>query len=159
MRIHTCTRRLRRKGCGPVAFNDRRHMSSLSARTATCSCGQLRIEVTGEPPVVGVCHCFECQRRTGSVFAALARFPKSAVTVEGASTQFVRTGDEGTKMRFRFCPHCGTTLYHTDETPGDTVAIAVGAFADPLFPGPSVSVYEERMHHWVAMPTGIHHIA
>lgn len=28
------------------------------------------------------------------------------------------------------------------------VMIAVGAFADPSFPAPGVSVYEERQHPW-----------
>jgi hypothetical protein len=39
------------------------------------------------------------------------------------------------------------------------VAIPVGAFADPQFPGPTLSVYEERMHSWVSMPSDIEHIA
>jgi hypothetical protein len=38
------------------------------------------------------------------------------------------------------------------------VMIPVGAFADPAFPGPQVSVYEERMHSWVAPPAGAEHI-
>jgi hypothetical protein len=46
----------------------------MGSRTAACSCGQLRIEVHGEPLGIGVCHCLAYQRRTGSVFAALARF-------------------------------------------------------------------------------------
>ncbi|CAD7030273.1 aldehyde-activating protein [Pseudorhizobium halotolerans] len=44
----------------------------MATRTASCSCGQLRIEVNDEPLNVGVCHCLACQQRTGSVFAALA---------------------------------------------------------------------------------------
>ena len=46
----------------------------MASRTAACVCGQLSIEVRGEPRGVGVCHCLACQRRTGSVFAALASF-------------------------------------------------------------------------------------
>jgi hypothetical protein len=41
----------------------------------------------------------------------------------------------------------------------EVVAIPVGAFADPQFPPPSFSVYEERMHGWVKMPDGIEHMA
>jgi hypothetical protein len=37
------------------------------------------------------------------------------------------------------------------------VAIPVGAFAEPSFPSPTVSVYEERMHSWVQMPKDIEH--
>ena len=41
----------------------------------------------------------------------------------------------------------------------DFIAIPIGAFADPTFPCPSISVYEERMHGWVCMPPGIEHMA
>lgn len=37
----------------------------------------------------------------------------------------------------------------------DNIAIPVGAFADPAFPAPAFSVYEERMHRWVTMPADI----
>ena len=29
----------------------------MTSRTASCSCGQLRIQVDGEPLGVGICHC------------------------------------------------------------------------------------------------------
>ena len=93
------------------------------------------------------------------MFGAQARFPKDAVSFSGTSTEFVRTGDEGTKATFRFCPHCGTTVYYTMSAVEDAVAIPVGAFADPSFPAPTISVYEERMHGWVQMPGGIEHMA
>jgi hypothetical protein len=40
----------------------------------------------------------------------------------------------------------------------DRIAIPVGAFADPSFPGPTFSFYEERMHGWVVMPRDIDHM-
>src|SRR5579872_319334 len=85
------------------------------SRTASCSCGQLQAHVVGEPVRVSVCHCLACQRRTGSVFGAQARFPRQAVTVVGTGTEYVRTGDEGTRATFRFCPQCGATVYYTLE--------------------------------------------
>lgn len=130
----------------------------MPPRIASCSCGQLRAEVTAEPLRISVCHCLACQRRTGSVFAAQARFPRDAVSISGASSEFVRIGDEGTRATFRFCPTCGASVYYTLSGMEDVVAIPVGAFADPSFPAPTVSVYEERMHGWVHMPAGIEHI-
>lgn len=129
----------------------------MPPRIVSCSCGQLRAEVTTEPLRISVCHCLACQRRTGSVFAAQARFPRGAVSIIGASSEFVRVGD-GTKATFRFCPKCGATVYYTMSGMDDVVAIPVGAFADPSFPAPTVSVYDERMHGWVHMPAGIEHI-
>ena len=46
----------------------------MTTRRASCTCGQLHLETTGEPVRVSVCHCLDCQRRTGSAFAAQARF-------------------------------------------------------------------------------------
>ena len=125
----------------------------MSSRIAACSCGQLSIEVGGEPRGIGVCHCLACQRRTGSVFAALARFAAPWV-VRGEATEYVRAGDQGARFRFRFCPVCGTNLFHTEEGVDGSVGVAVGAFADPGFPPPAVSVYDCRRHPWVTLPAG-----
>jgi len=130
----------------------------MTTRTASCSCGQLTAITSADPIRIGVCHCLACQRRTGSVFAAQARFPAGAVAIAGVSKTFVRVGDEGSKGTFHFCPTCGATVYYTCEGLDDSVAIPVGAFADPTFPAPTFSVYEERMHAWVAMPADIEHM-
>lgn len=131
----------------------------MNTRTASCSCGQLTATADGEPARVSICHCLACQRRTGSVFGAQARFVTEQVVVSGKASEYVRVGDEGSHARFRFCPNCGATVYYTfDERPG-VVAIPVGAFCEPSFPAPSFSVYEERMHKWVGLPADIEHMA
>jgi hypothetical protein len=125
----------------------------MSSRTASCSCGQLRIQVEGEPEGVGICNCLACQRRTGSAFAALASF-SAPFKVFGTATEYVRIGDQGARFTFRFCPVCGTSVFHSEEGHDDSVAVAVGAFADPTFPAPQVSVYDCRRHPWVQLPPG-----
>lgn len=120
-------------------------------RQATCSCGQLRVTCTGEPVRISVCHCLACQQRTGSVFGAQARFHRDNVAIEGNSTTFARTGDSGTTAVFHFCPTCGSTVYWEFVSTPEFVAVAVGNFADPSFPRPRHSVYEERQHSWVSI--------
>ncbi|NOK19820.1 GFA family protein [Corallococcus carmarthensis] len=128
----------------------------MSQRRASCVCGQLRVEVTGEPIRVSMCHCFACQQRTGSVYGVQARFRREAITaIEGRSKTFTRKGDEsGNSAHFHFCPECGSTVYYEFAHDPDVIAITVGAFADPAFPAPVFSVYEERSHSW-AVPRGI----
>ena len=123
----------------------------MGKRTGSCSCSQLRIEVQGEPLGVGVCHCLACQRRTGSVFAALASFA-APYKVFGRATEYIRVGDRGARFRFRFCPVCGSTVFHSEEGHDKSVSVAVGTFADPNFPSPQVSVYGCRRHSWVQLP-------
>lgn len=127
-------------------------------RIASCSCGKLSATVEGEPVRISVCHCLACQRRTGSVFGAQARFARSGVSISGEGMEYVRVGDEGSKVTFTFCTECGATVYYVLEGIEDTIAIPVGAFADPGFPAPAFSVYEERMHGWVRMPEEIEHM-
>jgi hypothetical protein len=128
------------------------------SRRATCSCGQLVAIARGEPVRVSMCHCLACQRRTGSTFGAQARFPSDQVTVEGRATQWSRIGDSGGKSTRHFCPTCGSTVYYQlDGAPGFT-AIPVGAFADPAFPAPRFSVYEEFRHAWTGMPADVEHM-
>ncbi len=127
----------------------------MSSKIATCACGQLSIEVKGEPRSIGICHCLACQRRTGSVFAALASFSPPYV-VTGEATEYVRVGDHGARFRFRFCPVCGSNLFHTEEGFEDrSVSVAVGGFADPAFPPPRASVYDMRRHGWVQLPADV----
>lgn len=122
-------------------------------RIASCSCGQLTARTVGEPVRVSICHCLACQQRTGGPFGHQARFPRANVSCSGASAEYVRAGDEGPGARFHFCPRCGSTVYYEPLALPDFVAIPVGAFADPGFPPPTVSVYGERKHAWVVPPS------
>lgn len=127
-------------------------------RIASCSCGQLTARVTGDPVRVSICHCLACQRRTGSPFAQQARFLRENVSVSGVSTEHVLVGDEGGRATFHFCPTCGATVYYESDGLESFLTIPVGAFADPDFPPPRVSVYESRMHGWVVPPSDAEHI-
>ena len=130
---------------------------TVTPRHAACSCGQLEVEVSGEPVRISICHCLECQRRTGSVFGAQARFLSAEARINGQSTWWIRTADSGNRIVFHFCPVCGSTVYYLPEAEPDMIAIPVGAFADPGFPAPGVSVYEARQHSWVVVPSEAEH--
>lgn len=129
----------------------------MTERFASCSCGQLTATVIDEPVRISICHCLACQRRTGSVFGQQARFRREDVSLAGTSSEYVRVGDEGTQVKFHFCPRCGATVYYEPEGLEEFLAIPVGAFADPNFPAPRFSVYEERMHTWVVPPVDAEH--
>jgi hypothetical protein len=117
-------------------------------RLASCSCGQLNVTCEGEPVRISVCHCFDCQRRTGSVFGTQARFPRDQLNIQGRATRYSRNADSGNIVTFSFCPVCGSTVYWEFSGMPDLVAVAVGAFADPSFPEPLHSAYERRQHPW-----------
>ena len=121
-------------------------------RRAACNCGQLHLTVEGEPARISMCHCQQCQRRTGAVSSNQARFRAEQVTIAGDATEYRRSSDSGRALVFRFCPKCGSTVYWTGDGFPGLIAIAIGAFADPNFPPPTVSVWEEWRHPWVSPP-------
>jgi hypothetical protein len=126
----------------------------MTMREAARCCGQLRAACHGEPVRISVCHCLDCQQRTGSAFGFQAHYPRAQVTVAGDATKFTRSADSGNSVTFSFCPRCGSTVYWEPEAFPDRVTVAVGAFADPRFPVPRHSVYESRRHGWLAIETG-----
>lgn len=130
----------------------------MKQRTARCACGQLRLIASGEPVRISVCHCRQCQRRTGSPFGQQARFPREAVEVSGKRSRFERIADSGNRIDFYFCPKCGSTVYYEMEAEPENYGVPVGCFEDPAFPAPRVSVYEEFKHAWVILPGDIEHI-
>lgn len=123
----------------------------MTMRTATCPCGQVRATVTGDPVRVSVCHCLDCKRRSGSAFAAQARWLDEHVEVDGDYREWSRTSEAGAIAVFRFCPTCGATVAYASEGMPGMTAIPIGAFADPDFPPPIYSVYEGRKHGWVTI--------
>jgi hypothetical protein len=129
----------------------------MPSRIATCSCGQLRAICEGPPLRVSICHCLECQKRTGAAFGVQARWPRTRVRIEGRAAEYVRVADSGNGIAFGFCPDCGSTVHYALNNAPDIVAVAVGAFADPNFPAPKFSVYESRKHAWVGIDAIVEH--
>lgn len=124
----------------------------MTTRRAACSCGQLQVTVEGEPSRISMCHCTECQRRTGSLFGNRALFRAEQVKLAGDSTTWTRTAESGNRVTFHFCPICGSTVYWEGEGFREHVAVAIGNFADPNFPPPTIAVWEQSRHAWLSLP-------
>jgi hypothetical protein len=131
----------------------------MTTRTASCSCGQLQITSEGEPVRMSVCHCLACQKRTGSPFGFSAHYPRTQIKeIKGRSSTWSRRGDSGSTATFHFCPDCGTTVFWEPGAHPERITVAVGAYADPDFPAPRHSVYEDRKHAWVNVPGDVEHM-
>jgi hypothetical protein len=124
----------------------------MNTRRASCSCGQLQLTIEGEPSRIAMCHCLECQRRTGAVISNQARFRLDQVSLAGKTTAWMRTAESGNAMTYHFCPTCGSTVFWENEGFPGHITVAIGNFADPAFPAPTIAVWEETGHPWVSLP-------
>lgn len=124
---------------------------------AECQCGQLHVELPCAPTAVVACHCIACQRRSGSPFGVLAQYLTDQVSVSGDARRYERPTDEGNTFETFFCPDCGSTVYAKAGKHPTLTLVAVGAIADPAFPAPVRSVWEEAKHHWISIPGDVQH--
>lgn len=125
-------------------------------QAASCRCGNLAAVVTGDPVRISICHCLDCQKRSGAAFAVQVRFPAAQVTMSGEPKTYTATGDNGA-AHFHFCPNCGATIAFTNDAVPDTIAIPLGAFADPYAFTPTISVWEERQQPWLELAGEFEH--
>jgi len=131
----------------------------MTSQSASCRCGQLKAEVTGDPVRVSACHCLNCKKRSGSAFAVQARWPSAQVRIHGEAKAWSLTSDSGNRATFHFCPECGSDVYYVIEGKfDDLIAIPLGAFEDPYFVRPAFSVWEKRRNDWAEISgEGVEH--
>jgi len=131
---------------------------AITNRTAKCQCGVLQARVSGDPLLVLVCHCSACQHRTGAPFSYCVYFERSKVRLEGTSNCYEREGQAGRKLRYHFCPRCGTTVYWELDFRPDRYGIAATLFDEKSFPVPTLSIWEENRCDWIVLPDGVMHL-
>lgn len=124
----------------------------MTRRLARCHCGALEVACEGEPRKVSLCHCEQCQRRTGSAFSVAVFYAREQVAVRGTTASFMRPSASGFEVDFRFCPACGSNLLWYPARMPALVGVAFGGFADRDFPMPDQAVWAEEGHDWVGLP-------
>ena len=74
--------------------------------TGECFCGAVSIEVTGEPNVMGFCHCEDCAGWAGAPVNAFSLWPPEAVTVTAGADKLGSFAKTEASHR-KFCTQCG----------------------------------------------------
>jgi hypothetical protein len=93
----------------------------------SCLCGAITFEVTGDLHPPDACHCTQCRKTSGHVWAS-TDIPKAAVTIRGDDKLTWFQSSE--KVRRGFCSTCGSALFW-DPIHRDFIGIAMGAFDKP----------------------------
>lgn len=121
-----------------------------------CLCRAVRYRVKDEPVRASVCHCRNCQRRTGSAFGIGAYFKDGDVEIEGEVKSYEYRSDEsGRSLRTQFCPVCGTTVTWTAEAFPGIRAVAGGTFDDPDWLKIDRHGWTRSRHKWFVFPPGV----
>ena len=102
-----------------------------------CLCGKVRVEASGRPYRVGLCHCLDCRKHHGALFQAFAIFPEDAVKIEG------ETGDFAGR---HFCTSCGSSIF---SRTGDEIEVNLGCLDAPDQLIPTYELWTVRREAWL----------
>lgn len=116
-----------------------------------CLCGEVTYEVDGdEPMLVGICHCTDCRRHSGSAFSINVGVPRGDLRVTGTTKTFDTMGtDRGEPAHRSFCPACGTPLFSVLADAPDIAFVKGGTLDDPTWLTPELEVWETSRLPWV----------
>ena len=122
--------------------------------TGGCQCGAARYAVAAAPVATYVCHCRECRRQSASAFGISVSVPKDAFRLErGAVRTWSRRTDSGRMLDCRFCPACGTRLWH-EGAGWDVLSVKGGTLDEPVDLRGAIHIWTARRLDGVVIPAG-----
>jgi hypothetical protein len=105
-------------------------MAAEAVASGRCLCGSVSYEVHGPLRDVLLCHCVECRRWSGHVFAATAARREDLVLLESAALRWAVSPESESDARRGFCGECGSSLFW-DAPARATISIAAGTLDEP----------------------------
>ncbi|MBX4956070.1 GFA family protein [Rhizobium lentis] len=110
----------------------------MTVLSGKCLCGQVQISVRGEALRVGICHCTDCRKESGSAFTFYGIWPAGQFEYSGETAEF---------RGRHFCTSCGARLFSVDD---EEAEIKLGILSEA--PTPLVPRYElwiKRRETWL----------
>jgi hypothetical protein len=108
-------------------------------RSGSCLCGQVRYSVKADPVRIGLCHCADCRKESGSSFVTFGIWPSHAFSASGEVRYFQGRG---------FCPSCGGRVFNEPQSEG--VEIRVGSLdMAPTDLQPTYEIWVKRRENWL----------
>ncbi len=95
--------------------------------TGGCLCGAVRYEARGPLADVTACHCSQCRRQSGHLYATTGVARQDLMLIEDRGLKWYRASETA---RRGFCGECGSTLFWESDA-GDATAILAGSLDAP----------------------------
>jgi hypothetical protein len=108
-------------------------------RSGSCLCGAVTYSVKDAPMRIGLCHCSDCRKESGSSFVTFGVWPSHAFETTGEVKFYNGRG---------FCSGCGSRLFNAIEEDG--VEIRVGSLdMAPSDLEPTYEIWVKRRENWL----------
>ena len=122
-----------------------------------CTCRQVRYRLITKPLFVHCCHCYWCQRETGSAFVLNAMIEADRVQTLAGEVRAVDTPTQSGKgQKISRCPTCDIALWSNYAGAGETIRfVRVGTLDEPWRLPPDIHIFTASKQPWVVLPPGI----
>ena len=117
-----------------------------------CLCDLIRYRLTDEPLTLYVCHCTDCQRRTGSAFALSMVVLKSALELLQGDPRASAVTSGGVQRLGKFCAECSTRLWGEPLKFPQVVVVQPGTLDDTTWLHPIGHIWTRSAQPWVSIP-------
>jgi hypothetical protein len=121
----------------------------MATITGGCLCGAVRYTAEADPTSATICHCRDCQKFTGSAFAALVMVSKEMLRIDGTLKTFRSIGGSGNPILRHFCPECGASIAEEPGARPGILVLNVGTFDDPGVSRPAREIFRDDALPWV----------
>lgn len=118
----------------------------------SCLCGQVTYTLREPPAAIAACHCKQCQTLSTSAFSISAMVNAPSLEVSGELKEWQRTAASGQVSAARFCPACGTHIYHFNPAQPDTLMLKLSSLADTSAINPTIHVWVQEKQDWYDIP-------
>lgn len=119
--------------------------------TGGCLCRSVRYSVTAAPIAARVCWCRLCQYLGAGNATVNVCFPSDAIRIEGELRDYVSFADSGNRMRRRFCPSCGTSMFSAAEARPHLIFVRAGTLDDPEVAKPQMTIWTSQAPSWACI--------
>ena len=116
--------------------------------TGGCLCEAVRYVCDAPPKLTVHCYCRDCRKIGGTGHATHTVFDENAFSLTGPVNEYVRTADSGRSINRRFCPVCGSAIFHTRDGMEGLVVVRTSSLDDPECVTPERAIYVSRAPSW-----------
>lgn len=123
--------------------------------TGECNCGAVTYTARSSSLLTYVCHCGNCQKRSGSAFGMGMVLPVDDFEVKGELSCWERVSDTGQRNPRYSCAVCGNVIYGLGAyTPG-FAKLMPGSLRNTRDIQPDVHIWVENAQRWVFIPDDV----
>lgn len=117
-----------------------------------CLCGDTRYRLDAAPLLVYMCHCHDCQIRSGSAFSLSILVRTADLTLSGSVNSTRRLTPKGREVEDNACPVCGTYMLAHALATADYTSLRAGTLDDASWAIPIAQTWVSSAIPWAVIP-------